>query len=205
MRGFEFDRIFRRDASFLALFFALTIGSVYAQSSPGPQPTTPPAAIATPVDTPFPGTISLLVDATDVHRRVLKVHETIPVKGRDITLLYPEWLPGTHSPSNPISALAGLVITANGRRVPWSRDRVNMYAFHVEAPKDATSLDIDFEFLAPLDPKRGRISATFADVTWNSVLLYPAGYFSRDIKFGTSLRLPDGWKFACALDVKGQD
>jgi predicted metalloprotease with PDZ domain len=206
MRGFEFDCIFRRGvAGFAALFFALTLGvSAYAQNSPGPQPMAQPAAILAPVDTPFPGTISLLVDVTDVHRRVLKVHETIPVKGRDITLLYPEWLPGTHSPSNPISALADLVITANGKRVPWVRDRVNMYAFHVDAPKDATSLDIDFQFLAPLDPKRGRISATFADVTWNSVLLYPAGYFSRDIKFGAALRLPEGWKFACALDVKGQ-
>jgi predicted metalloprotease with PDZ domain len=59
--------------------------------------------------------------------------------------------------------------------------------------------------LAPLDPKRGRISAKFADVTWNSVLLYPAGYFSRDIKYEAAIRLPDGWKFACAMDVKSQN
>ena len=137
--------------------------------------------------------------------RVLNVHETIPIKGRDITLLYPEWLPGTHSPSNPVSELAGLVVTANGKRIPWVRDRVNMYAFHVEAPKDATTLDINFQYLAPLDPKRGRISSKFADVTWNSVLLYPAGYFSRDIKFEPALRLPEAWKFACSLDVKSQN
>jgi predicted metalloprotease with PDZ domain len=196
----------RRSAA--ALFAAVSIALtplVHAQNSPGPQPVTPPPPIVAPADTPYPGTISLLVDVTDVNRRVLNVHETIPVKGRDITLLYPEWLPGTHSPSNPISELAGLVITANGKSVPWVRDRVNMYAFHVEAPRDAATLDINFQFLAPLDPKRGRISSTFADVTWNSVLLYPAGYFSRDIKFGTSLRLPEGWKFACSLDVKSQD
>jgi predicted metalloprotease with PDZ domain len=72
-------------------------------------------------------------------------------------------------------------------------------------PQDATALEIDFQFLAPMDPKRGRISSKFADVTWNSVLLYPAGYFSRDIKFEPTLRLPESWKFACALDVKSQD
>ena len=152
-----------------------------------------------------PAQFPLLVDVSNITARVLNVHETIPIKGRDLTLLYPEWLPGTHSPSNPVAELAGLVVTANGKRIPWLRDRVDMYAFHIDAPKDATSLDIDFQFLAPIDPKRSRISSKFADITWNSVLLYPAGYFSRDIKFETSLRLPEGWKFASSLDVKSQN
>ena len=197
---------FRKDpvALFAAVCIALSI-TAHAQNSPGPQPAPLPTPIAAPADTPYPGTISVLVDVSNVTNHVLNVHETIPIKGRAITLLYPEWLPGTHSPSNPISQLAGLVVTANGKRVPWLRDRANMYAFHVEAPKDTTALDIDFQYLASLDPKRSRISAKFADVTWNSVLLYPAGYFSRDIKFETSIRLPEAWKFACSLDVKSQN
>jgi predicted metalloprotease with PDZ domain len=168
-----------------------------------PAPLPPP--IAAPVDTPYSGTLSLNVDLTNINDRILNVHETIPVKGHRVTLLYPEWLPGTHSPSNPVAAMAGLVVTANGTRVPWVRDRVNMHAFHIDVPAGATALDVNFQYLAPIDPKRGRISAKFADVTWNSVLLYPAGYFSRDIKFATTLHMPDGWKFACALDVKSQD
>jgi predicted metalloprotease with PDZ domain len=191
-------------AVFAALCIALTT-TVQAQKSPGPQPTPLPPAIVAPADTPYPGTISLLVDITNLSDHVLNVHETIPIKGRDITLLYPEWLPGTHSPSNPVAAVAGLVITANGKRVPWLRDRVNIYAFHVEAPKDATALEIEFQDLASLDPKRSRISSKFADITWNSVLLYPAGYFSRDIKFETSIRLPEGWKFACSLETKSEN
>ena len=191
-------------AVFAAVCIALTT-TVHAQNSPGPQPVPLPPPIAAPADTPYPGTISLLVDVTNITDRVLNVHETIPITGRDVTLLYPEWLPGTHSPSNPVGQLASLVVTANGKRIPWVRDRVNMYAFHVEAPKDATTLDINFQYLAPLDPKRGRISSAFADVTWNSVLLYPAGYFSRDIKFEAALRLPEAWKFASALDVKLQN
>jgi len=191
------------------LFFAVLCVAVttisQAQNSPGPQPVPMTPPIVAPADTPYPGTISLAVDITNVNDRVLNVHETMPIKGRDITLLYPEWLPGTHSPSNPIGELAGLVITANGQRILWKRDRVNMYAFHVEAPQDATALDINFQFLAPMDAKRGRISTKFADITWNSVLLYPAGYFSRDIRFEATTRLPEGWKFACALDVKSQN
>jgi len=188
----------------LAVCVALTT-TVYSQNSLGPQPVPLPPPGVAPADTPYPGTISLLVDVTSIKVRVLNVHETIPIKGRDITLLYPEWLPGTHSPSNPVGELAGLAVTANGKRIPWVRDRVDMYAFHVEALQDATTLDINFQYLAPQDPKRGRISSKFANVTWNSVLLYPAGYFSRDIKFEAALRLPVGWKFASALDVKSQD
>src|SRR5208282_4975321 len=136
----------RRGASavFAALCIALT-ATAHAQNSPGPQPVPLPSPIVAPADTPYPGTISLLVDITNITDRVLNVHETIPIKGRDITLLYPEWLPGTHSPSNPIGQLAGLVVTANGKHIPWVRDRVNMYAFHVEAPQDAKTLEINFQ------------------------------------------------------------
>jgi predicted metalloprotease with PDZ domain len=191
-------------AVFATVCIALTT-TVHAQNSPGPQPVPLPSPIVAPVDAPYPGTISLLVDITNIADRILNVHETIPIKGRDITLLYPEWLPGTHSPSNPIGQLAGLVVTANGKQIPWVRDGVDMYAFHVEVPQDATTLDINFQYLALLDSKRSRISSGFADVTWNSVLLYPAGYFSRDIKFEATLRLPEAWKFASALDVKSQN
>jgi predicted metalloprotease with PDZ domain len=190
---------------FAAVCLALTT-TAYAQNSPGPQPAPMPPPIAAPVDTPYPGgTISLHVDTTNITDRIFTVHETIPVKGRDITLLYPEWHPGAHSPSDPVAELGGLIVTANGKRIPWMRDPVNMYAFHVELPPDAKSLDVNFDYLAQQDPKRSRISSKFADVTWNSVLLYPAGYFSRDIKFETTIRLPQEWKFACALDVKSQE
>ena len=167
-----------------------------------PAPLPPP--IAAPVDAPYVGTITLSVDASNVNDRIFTVHETIPVKGKEVTLLYPVWIPGTHSPSNPVIQMAGLVITANGNTVPWVRDRVQMSAFHVELPAGVNSLEATFQFLPQLDPKRSRISDTFADLTWQSVLLYPAGYFSRDITFSPTLKLPDGWKFACALETKSQ-
>ena len=200
-------RSFRRAiaAPVVAISFIILTSALCAQTSPGPHPAPLPSPIVAPVDKPYPGTISLAVDATNIHDRVFNVHETIPVQGREITLLYPQWLPGTHSPSNPVQNFAGLVITANGQRIDWMRDRVDMYAVHVKVPQGVTELQAEFQYLGPMDPKRGRISEKFADVTWNSALLYPAGYFSRDIKFATSLRLPDGWKYACALETKSQD
>jgi len=196
---------------FVPTFFALLLtaclipASGFAQKSPGPQPAPLPPPIPTPVDQPYAGTLSLNVDLTNVHSRILTVHETIPVKPGPITLLYPQWLPGTHSPSNAVSDLAGLVIAADGKTIPWMRDRVDMWAFHVDVPKAVTALEINFQYLAPIRPQQGRISDKIADVTWNSVLLYPAGYFSRRIAFSTELRLPDGWKFACSLEVKSQN
>ena len=200
------DRRFRTYIFAILLIACFISASGFAQKSPGPQPAALPAPIPAPVDQPYAaGTLSLHVDLTDVRRRILTVHETIPVKPGPITLLYPQWLPGTHSPSNAVSDMAGLVITADGKTIPWMRDRVDMWAFHVEVPKVVTALEVTFQYLAPIRPQQGRISDKIADVTWNSVLLYPAGYFSRRISFSTELHLPDGWKFACALEVKSQN
>ena len=178
--------------------------AVRGQNSPGPQPAPLPPPILAAQDKPFEGTISLSVDSTNISDRIFNVHEMIPVRGGEITLLYPQWLPGTHSPSNPVANMAGLVATANGRPVPWVRDRVDMWAFHIDVPKGATTLELRFQYLAPIRPQQGRISHNFANVKWNALLFYPAGYFSRRILFATELRLPDGWKFASALEVKSE-
>jgi len=190
-------------AALVVLCIAL-IGASYGQNPAGPQPVTLPPPIPLPIDKPYEGTISLSVDLTNITDRILTVQETIPVRPGDITLLYPQWLPGTHSPSNPVANMAGLVVVANGKRIPWVRDRIDMWAFHIDVPKGATALELSFQYLAPVRPQQGRISNKFANLKWNAVLFYPAGHFSRRIQFAPELRLPEGWKFACALDVKSQ-
>ena len=101
----------------------------------------PSASVPPPKDIPFPGQIRLDVDATDIVRHILRVHQTIPVAGgTDLILLYPRWLPGNHSPSGRIDELSGLQIHAGGQRVDWVRDPVDVYAFHVRTPAGANSL-----------------------------------------------------------------
>lgn len=194
----------RLSAAALAIFCIVLTARAFGQKPAGPQPVPLPPPVPAPLDQPYAGTISLSVDLTNVNARVLNMHETIPVKPGEIILLYPQWLPGNHSPSNSVGNLAGLVVKANGERIPWLRDPVNMWAFHVDVPKGASALDLNFQYLAPLRPQQGRISNRIADLTWNSVLLYPAGYFARRIQFAPELMLPEGWKFATALDVKSQ-
>ena len=199
-------RWFFRHQSMAAVFAAtcLLTSLAFAQNTVAPKPVPLPPAIVGPIDKPYFGTITLRVDLTNVHDRVLNVSETIPVKPGQITLLYPQWLPGTHAASNPVSDLAGLVVMAKGQRISWLRDRVDMWAFHIEVPQDASTLELTFQYLAPVRPQQGRISTKIADLTWNSVLLYPAGYFARQIQFSPELKLPQGWKFATALEVKSQ-
>ncbi|MCQ8240604.1 peptidase M61 [Acetobacteraceae bacterium KSS12] len=136
----------------------------------------------------------------------MSVREAVPVTGAgDMVLLYPQWLPGNHSPSGQIDKLGSLSIFANGKPIPWTRDPANMFAFHVPVPSGVDRLDVSFQFLSPVEAKEGRVVMTPAmlDLQWNSVVLYPAGYFSRDITLAPHLLLPDGWGFGSALERAG--
>jgi predicted metalloprotease with PDZ domain len=195
----------RRQALLLHLILGCVVGTGGIALAQAPVPL--PPEIGAPRDTPYPGPIRLAVDATDVTRHIFRVKETIPVQGGALTLLYPKWLPGNHAPTGRIDALAGLVIEANGRRVEWVRDTVDVFAFHVEVPAGATALDLQFQFLSAGDGNEGRIVATpeMLNLQWNSVALYPAGHFVQRITVEPSLRLPDGWQFATALDIASAD
>ncbi len=178
--------------------------SIHAQQvSRLSQPVPLPPAIDTATDTPYPGIIQLRIDATDVLRRIYQIHETIPVKqASTFTLLYPEWTPGDHAPDEPLEKLAGLAFTANGNRLHWVRDTVNVHAFSVDIPAGTTSLDVQYQYLGSTGSTTGPvlITPTMLDLQWQSVILYPAGHFLRDIVYQPSLALPFGWIFFTSLD-----
>jgi predicted metalloprotease with PDZ domain len=157
-------------------------------------------------DSAYPGELALRVDLTDLERRVFNVHESVPVKAGPLTLLYPEWLPGNHAPRGPIDALAGLTITAGGHPLAWTRDAVNVYAFHVDVPAGVSRLELDFQFASALVKEQGRTVMTpdMAGLQWNTVVLYPAGYYASRITVAATITLPDGWEFAGALDVEAR-
>jgi len=169
---------------------------------PPPQPVKLPAPVTAPQDRPFPGKIDLAVDATDLDRHIFRITETIPVPpGEPFTLLYPKWYPGNHGPTGPLPEFSGLTITAGGHDLAWQRDTVNMFAFHVSVPPGTASVQASFEFLSPLDPRDGRVVITpnMLDVQWRPQILFPAGYYQRDIPVQASLTLPDSWQYATAL------
>lgn len=187
---------------FVSAAFAAMLASAVAQQPAGPNPVPLPPAIAAPQDRPYPGTIRLAVDATDTTRGIFRVHETIPAKPGPLVLLFPKWIPGNHGPTGPIDKLAGLIIHAGSTKLAWIRDTVDVYAFHVTVPGGAHALDCDFQFLSAVDSDEGRIMMTpeMLSLQWDTLALYPAGYFSRDITVQPSVKLPQGWKFGTALE-----
>jgi predicted metalloprotease with PDZ domain len=189
--------------AFISMAIYCVASFAAASASPGPSPIKPVVPIAAPKDQAYSGEIRLVVDASDLERRIVHVHETLSGVGTDTVLLYPKWLPGTHAPEGPIDRLAGIRITANGARVPWSRDPVDVYALHVHPASGVKSIDIDFDYLSPTSLKVGAIEITrdILLLEWNALVLYPAGYFARQIPVEASLILPLDWKFGSALET----
>ncbi len=191
----------------VSVVLAAAFGSVPAHGSPGPQPVPLEFHVPPPRDAAYPaGMLHLRVDATDLAHGIFNVREVIPVSPGPLFLLYPQWIPGAHSPIGPIHMLAGLVLHANGKRVAWTRDPADVYAFHVNVPKGVSTLDISFQFLTP-QPGRGRVVMTpeMLRLDWNTVVLYPAGYFARDIDVQAGVTLPPGFRLATALTVASRE
>ena len=157
------------------------------------------AAVATP--------ISVAVDAREAPRGIMTAHLRLPVSPGPLTLVYPRWLPGRHSPQGPLTSLGGPRFTANGKPLVWRRDAIDMNAFSLEIPDGVSLLDADLEMLtasAPDGVVQGLETPRTATeslliLEWNQLLLYPAGTRSDDVAFEAAVRLPAGWKFATAL------
>ena len=151
-------------------------------------------------------TIRIRVDARDAPRRLFHVQMTIPAKPGPMTLLYPQWIPGEHGPTGPITDLVGLKIASSGKTIPWKRDPVNMNAFHIDAPSGASTIEAVFDFISPPDTSgfsSGASTTTeLAVVSWNQLLLYPEGVPSDQLRYQANLRVPPAWRYGTALPIE---
>jgi len=154
--------------------------------------------------------ITLSVDATEAPRKIFHARLTIPATPGTLTLYYPKWIPGEHGPTGPIQDLAGLTFAANGQTLKWRRDLLDGWTFHVEVPAGASSVDASLDYVSPVGAGEGMYTAAVAAtdkmtvVSWNTVLLYPAGWTSDELTYEATLRLPSGWKFGTPLPVASQ-
>ena len=153
--------------------------------------------------------IQLTVDLTEAPRHIFHAHLVVPAKPGPFSLSYPKWIPGEHMPDGPISDLAGLKFTVNGKPIQWRRDDVDMWTFHMDIPAGVTSVQVDLDYLNPVEGNgySAGPSATSKIVIleWNDVLLYPTGAKSDDVTYAPHLLLPPGWSFGTALDKTRQD
>ena len=185
-----------RSGRFVALVVAILPLVAGAQGGAFP-------AIAAPRDVAYAGVIALDVDASDALRGIFRVRERVPVAGPGpMKLLYPEWHPGRHAPRGPINLLSGIEIRAGGVPVAWRRDPVNVYAFHIDVPQGADALELTLQYVSPTQTNQGRVVFTreMLNLQWETVLLYPAGYYASRIRVEPTLKLPADWRFAAALE-----
>ncbi|RDZ26660.1 M61 family metallopeptidase [Lysobacter silvisoli] len=154
----------------------------------------------------YAGTMSVEVDASDVVHRVFRTRQRIPVQAGPLTLWYPQWLPGNHSPTGPINKLAGLQISGNGQRIAWTRDPLDVYAFRLSVPEGVSAIEVAFDYLSPTGGDQGRVvmGQDLLSLQWNAVALYPAGYDAGRIAVSPSLKLPAGWGSGTALEVESR-
>ncbi|HXN00082.1 MAG TPA: M61 family peptidase [Candidatus Dormibacteraeota bacterium] len=149
--------------------------------------------------------VRLNVDLHDAPKRIFHSKITFSVKPGPLTLVYPKWIPGEHSPTGPIVDLTGLHFRAGGKEIAWRRDDVDMYAFHCEIPAATSELEVSLDYLSPVDVSgsRERPSATqkLALLNWYMVVLYPQGQKSDDLTYVANLHIPAGWKYGTALPV----
>ena len=149
---------------------------------------------------PAPGPVVLAVSLPDPGQKLLYVHEVMPVTPGPLTLYYPKWIPGDHSPDGPISDVMGLEFSANGKRIAWQRDALDRFTFHLVVPQGVQQLDINFQF-----PSSDRVTGNLIDLTWDHVSLYRAEFPTKDQMFKPSLSVPSDWHYGTALQTEKRD
>ncbi|MGA2858278.1 MAG: M61 family peptidase [Candidatus Sulfotelmatobacter sp.] len=145
--------------------------------------------------------ISVTVDATKTQQKLLRVELVVPVKPGPLTLYYPKWIPGEHGPDGPIANLTGLKFEADGKTIPWERDLLDVFTFHVEIPRGVSHLNASYDYL---EPDGGSATDKLLVLEWNEVVLYPADIPAEKLRYEAKLLLPDGWKFGTPLPLDNE-
>ena len=183
----------------LLLTTALPAGAQVPAGNSAPQPVPIVDSVPPPRDVSFPGTVTLDIDATAAARGITAVRQTFPVVGAgDAVFLYPRWIPGNHAPSGQLANIAGLHFRAGNAELAWTRDPVNLFAFHVAVPAGVRKVEASFQFLSATGGS-SFVSPDLMRLQWISTSLYPAGYFVRRVPVAATVRYPDGFTAVSAV------
>jgi predicted metalloprotease with PDZ domain len=171
-------RLNRSSSCSAAVFSLLLTASAWAQSQKAP--------------------IQIVADLSDAPRRLYHAEVDLPVTAGPLTLTTPQWIPGNHRPTGPADSITGVVFTANGKPIPWRRDDVDLYQFHLTIPQGVSMLHAHLDCIVT-----ARVTRKMAVLEWEKLLLYPAKTPVRDIPIQPSLIVPAGWGIGTALSPIG--
>ncbi len=179
---------------------ALLSALAFAAQAQSPQ-------VPVPQDLPYaPGMMKVEVDATNLSQRIFRIKQTIPVQAGPLTLLFPRWVPGGHSPRNSLDDIAGLTFKANGQKLDWKRDALEVGAFHLVVPDGVSEITAEFDLLTATGPGQGRVVMTpnMLNIQFISTSLYPAGHYMSRIMVDPRVTYPAGWTAFTALHEDGR-
>jgi predicted metalloprotease with PDZ domain len=145
--------------------------------------------------------IQITADLTDAPRKFFHAEIDIPVHSGPLALTAAAWVPGHHATKNTDNDITGLVFTANGKTIPWRRDDVDLYQFHLTIPAGVSSLHAHLDYIVNI-----KATNDLAVLEWEDLMLYPAGIPVRQIAIQPSVIVPAGWGVATSLKpVPGGD
>lgn len=176
-----------------ALLLSVSLGSATsAQPMPAPLFDRPLATQNNPM--------TITLDARKAPLGRAYAHMTIPVAPGRFTIDYPEWIPGEHGPTGPLSDISELRVSAGGKPLRWQRDQVDMYAFHLNVPPGVSTINVDFTVLLNAS---GDTMATRKIMigNWNRYVFYQRNIDNTQYFVRAAMIMPPGWDFASALPV----
>ncbi len=153
----------------------------------------------------MPADLQIVVDATEMGRRIIRSTVSFERGGDSLTVLYPKWIPGMHGPCGPIENLAGFRVNdQSGAAVAWQRDYADPFRFRIEDAAVSYPLTITLTYICGQptaiswgDDCEGTNS--LGVINWNAVTVYPEGTSVRNLTVEPRLVLPSGWRFATAM------
>jgi predicted metalloprotease with PDZ domain len=153
----------------------------------------------------------LQIDARDVTHGIQQAKLHLPVHSGPLTLAYPKWIPGEHAADGPLTQLMSLQITGGGEPIPWRRDSLDPFLFHLNVPSGVSELDIRFDYVSPAKSfgdgygKTPNSTPHLLILPFNHFILYPADAAADAIRLKAEVLIPDGWKFDDALKPERRD
>jgi predicted metalloprotease with PDZ domain len=153
-------------------------------------------------------TLRLELDARDLPRRLMHSRIEVPCRPGKLALWYPKWVPGTHSPCGPIQDVAGLRIeTPDGKPLPWRRDETDVYRVECEVPPGTETVVVRLDTICSAAAVAAAGYLTFGNesvgvINWATCLMYPEGPSADDTRVDATVRLPNSWTLACALETE---
>jgi len=155
-----------------------------------------------------PSRITLEVDATDVSHSIEHAHLVLPGRHGPLTLAYPKWVPAEHAPNGPVTQLINLLFLASGCEIGWRRDSLDAFSFHILVPTRIQTLTVDFDYLSLPETfgagfgKSPNMTLSQLVLLFNQLVLYPSQQAASRIAVDTTVKLPKGWSYDCALPLQ---